>query len=484
MISLTCYGCSLLPQQPDRDHSLEVVEPDETAADRDRDDTSATAVIRQYAHPLTGAGADYDPLMKTIGDARFVLLGEATHGTHEFYRERAKLTRRLIEEKGFSGVVLEADWTDAFRVNEFVLGAQTSKDKTAEQSLAGFTRFPLWMWRNRDFRELVAAVRAHNDTRASNLEKVGVYGMDIYGFAESLDAVIQYLGSVGDKAAAARAKQRYNCFRNYREQPERYGLDAAENARRSCEKAAAEQFQEMESRFSKWLAGEKRRRNDPLFSAYQNARVVKNAEAYYRLSYNRSFSTWNLRDSHMSETLLALARYLDALGDTKSKLVVWAHNTHQGDARMTEMGEAGELNVGHLMRQATGESSILVGFTTYTGKVTAAAQWGAEGRTMQVRPALEGSYSKLFHDAVGGNFLLIFRGNEPLAEELARTRLERAIGVVYLPKTERQSHYFEARMSRQFDAVIHFDVTSAVKPLFQAVAKRDEPEESRTDLQE
>jgi erythromycin esterase-like protein len=320
------------------------------------------------------------------------------------------------------------------------------------------------MWRNREFSELVTNIRAHNDKRAST-RKVGVYGMDLYGLTESIDAVIQYLSGV-DKTAAGRARQRYNCFRLYREQPQQYGLDVASNVRRSCEKDVGEQFQEMETRFNQWMGNEKRVRNDRLFSAYQNARVVKNAEAYHRLSYNRNFSTWNLRDGHMSETLLALARYLDALGDTKSKLVVWAHNTHQGDAMMTEMGEAGELNVGHLMRQATDGNSVLVGFTTYTGKVMAASQWGAEGRTMRVRPALDGSYSKLFHDAVGGNFLLIFRGNEPLTQELSTQRLERAIGVVYLPETERQSHYFEARLARQFDAVIHFDVTSAVKPLF------------------
>jgi erythromycin esterase-like protein len=473
LISLACGGGSLLRG---KDQQLEVVEPmaanetaveAEEAAATEQDDANAIALIRRFAQPLSGAGGDYDPLMKSIGEARFVLLGEATHGTHEFYRERAKLTRRLIEEKGFNAVVLEADWSDAYRVNEFVLGAATaSKDKNAEQSFAGFTRFPQWMWRNRDFRELVAAIRAHNDARASGIEKVGVYGMDLYGLSESLDDVVQYLNGV-DKAAAARARQRYNCFRYYREQPQQYGLDAAKNARRSCEKVAGEQFQEMEDRFKAWLAGEKRERNDRLFSAYQSARVVKNAEAYYRLSFNRNFSTWNLRDGHMSDTLLALAHYLEAIGDRKSKLVVWAHNTHQGDARMTEMGEAGELNVGHLMRQATDGSSFLVGFTTYTGRVMAASQWGAEGAMMRVRPALAGSYSKLFHDAMGGaNFFLIFRENETLSQELARKRLERAIGVVYLPQTERQSHYFDARMSRQFDAVIHFDVTSAVKPIF------------------
>ena len=456
LISLTCYGCSF----PGQNQSLEIAQPDKsTSAETD---SSAINLVRQSAHRLSGARGDYDPLMKIIGDARFVLLGEATHGTHEFYRERARITRRLIEEKGFDAVVLEADWMDAYRVNEFVLG--NLRDKSAEQSLSGFTRFPRWMWRNGDFRDLAAAVRSINDSRQPDIRKVGIYGMDLYGLKESAEAVVEYLKRV-DVVAANRARKRYDCLRGYRESPEQYGYDVSTNVKKSCEAVMTEQFQEMEKRFNDWLGGEKRERNDDLFSAYQNARVVKNAEAYYRLSYKRSFSTWNLRDSHMADTIQALARYLDALGGQKSKIVVWAHNTHQGDAQMTEMGEAGELNVGHLMRKANDGNSVLIGFTTYTGQVMAASEWGAQGFRMKVRPALPESYSRLFHDTGVGNFLLIFRGNERLTQELARPRLERAIGVIYKPATERRSHYFEARMSKQFDAVIHFDVTSAVKPL-------------------
>jgi erythromycin esterase-like protein len=370
--------------------------------------------------------------MKMIGDARFVLLGEATHGTHEFYRERARITRRLIEEKGFDAVVLEADWTDAYRANEFVLGK--SEDRTAEKSLSGFTRFPRWMWRNADFRDLVGSIRSFNDSRQPEAKKVGIYGMDLYGLAESLKEVTEYLRRT-DPEAAKRADKRYDCFSGYGNNAQQYGYDVASGTKKSCEKQAAEQFQEMEQRFTAWQNNPQRQRNDDLFSAYQSARVVKNAEAYYRLSYNRGFSTWNLRDNHMADTIHALSGYLDALGNSKSKIVVWAHNTHQGDARMTDMGETGELNVGYLMRKA-----------------------------MKVRPALPGSYSRLFHDSGIPNFLLIFRGNEKLTQELGGTRLERAIGVIYKPETERQSHYFGAKMSKQFDAVIHFDTTSAVKP--------------------
>jgi erythromycin esterase-like protein len=221
----------------------------------------------------------------------------------------------------------------------------------------------------------------------------------------------------------------------------------------------------MEQRMSAWRARPKRERDDDLFSAYQNARVVKNAEAYYRLSYEGGFSSWNFRDSHMAETLQEISRYEEGVSGEKAKVVVWAHNTHQGDARMTEMGEKGELNVGHLMRKFHDGASVLVGFTTYTGEVMAASEWGAQGRKMKVRPALAESYSGLFHQAGVPNFLLILRGGGAVSDALAVPHLERAIGVVYAPQTERQSHYFEARLSKQFDAVIHLDVTSAVEPL-------------------
>ncbi|HLL75229.1 MAG TPA: erythromycin esterase family protein [Pyrinomonadaceae bacterium] len=427
------------------------------------DNSALGALVRKSAHPVAGAAGDYDPLMRLVGDARFVLLGEATHGTHEFYRERARITRRLVEEKGFDAVVLEADWPDAYRVSEYVQGR--GRDATAEQSLSGFTRFPRWMWRNEEFRDLAAWLRSHNDAQKAGAAKVGVYGMDLYSLSRSADAVVAYLKRT-DSDAAGRARKRYGCFYGYRDRPERYGQDVAARQIGSCEKQAAEQFREMEQLLAAWRARPDRRRDDDLFSAYQNARVVKNAEAYYRQVYEGRFSTWNLRDSHMAETLNALAEYLDVMGAGKSKIVVWAHNTHQGDARMTEMGERGELNVGHLMRRSHAADSVLVGFTTYAGEVRAANEWGEAGRVMKVRPALPESFSALFHETGVPNFLLIMRGaEEQLSRALGEPRLERAIGVVYLPATERRSHYFEARMSRQFDAVIHLDVTRAVTPI-------------------
>jgi erythromycin esterase-like protein len=452
-ISLICGSCSLQA----RNYLL-----GESEGASEQNDVAAVNLIKKSAHPISGNARDYDPLMKMIGDARFVLLGEATHGTHEFYRERALITKRLIEEKGFDAVVIEADWTGAFRANEFVHA--TSKDQTAEQSLTGFTRFPKWMWRNADFRDFVASIRSYNQSGKPGVSRASIYGMDLYSLSESSEAVIEYLKKIEPEAANQAAK-RYSCFGRYNDKPEQYGYDVSRDGKKSCEKQALEQFQEMERRFDAWLKNTNRQRDEALFSAYQNARVVKNGEAYYRLSYKGNFSTWNLRDTHMAETLEAAVRFLDAAGDPKSKIVVWAHNTHQGDARMTEMGEAGELNVGHLMRQAHDGDSVLVGFTTYTGEVIAASEWGEKGELMKVRPAISGSYSRLFHETGIPNFLMIFRGNEKLTQELARTRLERAIGVIYKPETERRSHYLDARISKQFDAVIHFDITNAVKPL-------------------
>ncbi|HEY1404796.1 MAG TPA: erythromycin esterase family protein, partial [Pyrinomonadaceae bacterium] len=336
-----------------------------------RDSAAAvSALVRESAIPLSGGAHDYDALMNLIGDARFVLLGEATHGTREFYRERERITRRLVEEKGFDAVVLEADWPDAYRVNEYVVGRST--DANAEKPLSVFTRFPQWMWRNTDFRDMVAWLRTHNDSQPAVAPRVGVYGMDLYSLSNSSKAVVEYLKRV-DPAAAARAQKLTACFRRYGDQPQQYGYDVATGMKSSCEKDAAALLQEMQQRLADWRSRPNRERNDDLFSAYQNARVVKNGEAYYRLNYKGGFSTWNLRDTHMAETLQEITKYEEAVRGEKAKIVVWAHNTHQGDARMTEMGEAGELNVGHLMRRYHDGAAVLVGFTTYTGEVRAAS---------------------------------------------------------------------------------------------------------------
>jgi erythromycin esterase-like protein len=421
---------------------------------------AASPTLRSVACPLTGAADDYDPLLAMVGDARVVLLGEASHGTHEFYRERARVTRRLILEKDFVAVAVEADWPDAYRVNRWV--RCVGNDRTALDALADFQRFPRWMWRNRDVLAFVEWLRRHNEATDPD-RRVGFYGLDLYSLFSSIEAVIGFLEQV-DPEAARRARYRYGCFEHFGEDTQAYGYAAEFGLTRSCEDQVVQQLVELQRRASDLAGRDGRIPEDEFFHAEQNARLVKNAEAYYRTMFGGRISSWNLRDRHMAETLEALVSHFDRkLG--RSKVVVWAHNSHIGDARATSMGEAGEWNVGQLSRERFGEDAVLVGFSTYTGTVTAASDWDAPAERKKVRPGMSGSWEALLHGVGVPDFLLPFRGDEALVAAVDQILLERAIGVVYRPETERVSHYFEARLPRQFDAVIHFDETRAVEPL-------------------
>jgi erythromycin esterase-like protein len=417
--------------------------------------------IRRSAHPLTGEDTAFDPLLKMIGDCRFVLLGEATHGTHEFYRVRAQITKRLIAEKGFTAVAVEADWPDAYRVNQFV--QFEGEDEEAVDALAGFQRFPAWMWRNADVLDFVGWLRNYNEHRHS--KRVGFYGLDLYSLHASIRAVLDFLDKV-DPEAAQRARYRYSCFDNFGEDSQAYGYAASFGLNKTCENEVVGQWMEMRRRAAELASRDGRVARDAFFFAEQNARLVKNAEEYYRAMFHERISSWNLRDSHMAETLDALAKHLG----TKAKIVVWAHNSHLGDARATEMEQRGELNLGQLVRQRFGDEAALIGFTTYTGTVTAASGWEAPAERKHVRPALPGSYEALFHETGIQNFLLPLSRREEVASLLREPRLERAIGVIYLPRSERVSHYFHAQLSDQFDAILHFDETRAVEPLERTVA--------------
>jgi erythromycin esterase-like protein len=334
---------------------------------------------------------------------------------------------------------------------------------TAEQALAGFqSGFPEWIWANTAIRDLAVWLRQHNGGRPE-ADQAGFYGLDVYSLFESADSVVAYLGRM-DAAAAERARGRYACLNPYSDDPQRYGAAASGNANRSCQDAAAEQVAEMEQRYAARAPGGDPHAADALFSALQHARAVQGGEAYFRVLYAGGPASWNARDAHMARTLENLVDHLQSRGQT-ARVVVWAHNTHSGDARLTEMGEGGELNVGQLMRERYDGQSVLVGFTTYQGTVLAAEKWDAPGRERTLRPVLPESYSGLFHRTEVPAFLLLFRGREELVAALAEPRLERAVGVVYMPATERQSHYFRAQLSRQFDAVIHFDRSTAVTPL-------------------
>jgi erythromycin esterase-like protein len=424
-------------------------------------DPTLIDAVREAAHRLTGAAEDYDPLMDLAGDARFVLLGEASHGTHDFYRERAEITKRLIEEKRFTAVAAEADWPDAYRVDRYVRGV--SDDADAVEALSGFKRFPTWMWRNTDVVEFVEWLRAHNDALPQGATKTGFYGLDLYSLRASMEAVLRYLEEV-DPDAAKEARARYACFDHSGEDDQVYGFLTAAGATRSCREEVVRQLVELQRRAIEYAQRDGRVAKDEFFSAEQNARVVKNAEAYYRSMFLEEVSSWNLRDRHMAETLDALASHLERQGG-RAKIAVWAHNSHIGDAQATEMGERGELNVGQLAREHYGRDAVLVGFATHHGTVTAASGWGAPAERKRVRPALSTSYEAMFHDTQLERFLLTLGENQKVTDALWYPRLERAIGVIYLPESERLSHYFHARLSDQFDAVLHFDETRAVEPL-------------------
>lgn len=416
--------------------------------------------IRPSAHELTGSAHDYDPLLDLIGDAHFVLLGEASHGTHEFYRERAAITQRLIAEKGFSAVAVEADWPDAYRVNRFVRAL--GDDAESVESLADFKRFPTWMWRNADVLDFIGWLREYNDRFDRNIRKTGFYGVDLYSLFSSMEAVIRYLDKV-DPAAAQRARERYSCFDHFGENSQQYGYATTLGLSASCESEVVAQLVDFRRKAAEYGQRDGSIPPDEAFFAEQNARLVQNAERYYRSMFGGRVSSWNLRDQHMVDTITALANHLRRQG-IDPKIVVWEHNSHLGDARATEMGQSGELNVGQLMRERYGDDVRSAGFTTYTGTVTAASNWDGPAERKHVRPGLPGSYEALFHDFGMPNFLLPLRDNA-LAAPLDSGRLERAIGVIYLPETERRSHYFFASLPRQFDAVMHFDVTRGVEPL-------------------
>jgi erythromycin esterase-like protein len=414
--------------------------------------------LRTAARPLTGASTDLDPVMDLVGDARFVLIGEASHGTDEFYRTRANITRRLIQERGLDAVVMEADWASVERVDHYVRGE--GKDPGAGEALGGFQRFPTWMWRNTAVRDFVVWLRAHNDALPAGTPKVGIYGFDLYGVADSMDAVVAFLETMEDRTAAERARSRYACLEPYRNEIDEYGLEVRGRPDISCEDEVQAQREEMESLAAAQGTGEQRR---AFFHAVQNARVVEGGEAYYRAAYTGSTSTWNLRDTHMVGTLDGLAAYLEGEVEEAS-IAVWAHNSHLGDARATDMGHSGEINVGQLMRAQHGRGAVNIGFTTHTGTVMAASNWGGAPERKNVRPSMEGSYERLFHDTGLPAFFLSLKGGQA-PEGLSDPRLERAIGVIYRPDTERVSHYFSTVLPEQFDAIIHIDVTRAVDPL-------------------
>ncbi len=425
-----------------------------------RADADAVGAVRRDARPLTGDPRDYDALLDRVGDARMVLLGEASHGTHEFYRERARITKRLIQECGFTAVAVEGDWPDAYRVNRYVRGI--GADPGAEEALRGFRRFPTWMWRNADVLDFVGWLRTHNDGLSSG-GTVGFFGLDLYSLGASMEAVIGYL-DVHDPEAAQRARRRYECLQPYSGESSEYGRAVLLGVSASCRRHVLQELVELRRRAADYVRRDGALAEDEYFFAEQNAVLIGDAEEYYRTMFGDATASWNLRDRHMGDTLDQLMAHLDR-HDGGSRVVVWEHNSHIGDARATQMGQRGELNIGQLMRERHPREVVLVGFTTHAGTVTAASAWGAPSERMRVKPALAGSYEAIFHEVGIPAFLLCPLQEGRCGPALGQPRLERAIGVIYRPQTERQSHWFAADISGQFDALVHIDVTRAVEPL-------------------
>ena len=420
-----------------------------------RSDAPVAKLIHETAEPIEDIdGADLDPLLERIGDARLVLLGEATHGTSEFYRMRARITKELIEKRGFDFVAVEADWPDAARIDNYVLGdpPRTNVDFTP------FSRFPTWMWRNEEVHEFVEWLRAWNLEERERHRRVGFHGLDLYSLFTSIAVVLSYLDDV-DPEAAGLARERYGLLAPWKENPAAYGQAILAGRYASSEEAVVTMLRDMLERRLEYA----RRDGERFFDAAQNAVVVANAERYYRAMYYGSAASWNLRDSHMFHTLQTLLGFYGR----SSRGIVWEHNSHVGNALATEMSSRGELNVGQLCRTEYGKDAYIIGFGTHQGSVAAAAGWDQPVQRMQVRPSHPDSYERLFHEAGLEAFLLHLR--EPrrraLRDELSAPRLERAIGVVYRPDTELQSHYFYARLPDQFDELIWFDETHAVTPL-------------------
>ena len=422
-------------------------------------DEAALEVVRRHALPLEGDGAVARLLDTVDPAATIVLIGEATHGTHEIYRYRADLTRALIERRGFGIVAVEADWPDAYRANRWVRGLGT--DGSAEEALQDFTRFPRWMWRNQEVVRFLRWLKAANADRARDAQ-VGFYGLDLYSLHRSMAQVIKYLDRV-DPPAARRARHGYACFDAFGEDVQSYGFAASLNLQRSCEDEAVAQLIELQRRAADYASRDGHIAADDYFVAEQNARVVRNAEVYYRAMFRGGVESWNVRDRHMMATLDTLLNHATHLRRS-AKAVVWAHNSHLGDARATSMGDMGELNLGQLAKEHYGDACCAVGMTTHEGEVTATHEWDEPAALRIVQPSMRGSYERLFHDTGVPAFVLPL-AHPDVSSALAAPRQERAIGVIYRPDTERTSHYFTAQLPRQFSAVVQVNRTHALEPL-------------------
>lgn len=417
-----------------------------------RTSTALTAQVRELARPLRSP-EDLDPLLDLIGDSHFVLLGEASHGTADYYDWRAAISRRLITEKGFSFIAVEGDWPDCYRVNRFVKGLDSASE-SAREVLHAFERWPTWMWANREVVALADWLRQHNKGLPDN-RKVGFYGLDVYSLWDSLYAVMAYLQR-HDPDALPTAWRAFRCFEPYGEDVQEYAR-ATRFVPNSCEDEVVALLQELRRKTQAFPDDGR----EAHFAAEQNALVLRNAEAYYRMMVRGGSSTWNLRDRHMTETLERLMQH----HGPQARGIVWEHNTHIGDARFTDMADEGEFNVGQLVRERHGdEGVVLVGFGSYQGSVIAGRQWEAPMERMPVPPAREQSWEDVLHRTIADDALLLL-STGPRSPDLLQPRGHRAIGVVYHPEFERHGNYVPTVLPHRYDAFLYLDTTQALHPL-------------------
>lgn len=413
--------------------------------------------IRRNAYEILDNPQDFDALINAVGDSHFVLLGEATRGTHEFYKARAQFTLRLIEEKSFSAVAVEADWFDACRVNRYV--RSISDDSDPMTALNDFKGFPQWMWRNTDVADFISVLKYLNEGKTPQ-KQVGFYGLDLYGLYASFQKIIQYLDGF-DPDAAEKARQHFSGFEQYGPESTKYGMAKSYVSEESINQVV-KQLEEIRRIRAKGVSDSGFTHQEELFFTDQNAKMASDAEVYYRTMFSDRVSSWNLRDKYMCNTINSLANHINQYKEPK--IIIWEHNSHIGDARATEANRYGELNVGQLIREKYKADAFLIGFTTNRGTVAAASFWDGPVEKKDLTPSLVESYEHLFHRSEIPDFYLLLRNNEQLSF-LQQERLQRAIGAVYMPKTEPNRHYFNTSITNQFDAVIHFDHTMSIQPL-------------------
>ncbi|GHA43727.1 hypothetical protein GCM10007103_26130 [Salinimicrobium marinum] len=395
--------------------------------------------------------ADLDPLVDRIGDSKYVLLGEATHGTHEYYTWRAEISRRLIQEKGFSFVAVEGDWPDCYMINRWVKDLPNSGSSIREV-LQKFKRWPTWMWANWEVAAFAEWMKKYNSQLEPD-KKIGFYGLDVYSLWESLENIVKYLEKE-DPETAALAKQAADCFEPYRKN-DSY-VSAYRGMDQHCREEVVQLLREVRGNVKKYDD-----ERESGLNAEINSLVMKNAEKYYEAMATFDNSSWNVRDTHMVETLNTLMDF----HDDDAKVIIWEHNTHIGDARATDMAAHGMHNVGQLVREQHQESGVvLVGFGSYEGSVIAGDFWGGKMRKMELPKAIDGSVEKILHQLGGTNKLLIFDDHSPLKKTFKEKLGHRAVGVVYDPERER-GNYVPSRLSERYDAFLYIDKTRGLHPL-------------------